>query len=266
MVREIPNSVIGTVSSVLGKFYFNHTKLNSLFMASGAPGDPPSGNCETKCVDWLKRCNSDPAVDAQSVLGLIIQPLMDSDPETYRPEIEEGQRRIRDSLARNHLAYRLNGHIVAAGSSPAADTLTDLLKRGDFASIETEFKRAFSHVDTDPHSAVTAACAIIEALCKTYLETHELDLPAKQTVVPLWKAVQIHLGLHPDATVGEDQRKILQGLASIVDGIGAYRTHTGSAHGRGLLPATIDAFEARLAVNASHALVIFAMERWHSMK
>ncbi|UUA74952.1 abortive infection family protein [Cellvibrio sp. QJXJ] len=28
----------------------------------------------------------------------------------------------------------------------------------------------------------------------------------------------------------------MQGLSAIVDGVGAYRTHIGSAHGRGLQP------------------------------
>lgn len=94
------------------------------------------------------------------------------------------------------------------------------MKAGDFASIESEFDRALSQVDKDPYAAITASCAIIEAVCKTYIETCSLEMPSKQTVAPLWRVVQQHLGLNPDATLGEDQRKILQGLASIVDGIG----------------------------------------------
>lgn len=46
------------------------------------------------------------------------------------------------------------------------------------------------------------------------------------------------------------------------DGIGAYRTHIGSAHGRGIEPPKIVVSEARLAVHASHTIVIFVMERW----
>ncbi|WP_439848732.1 abortive infection family protein [Sinorhizobium meliloti] len=75
------------------------------------------------------------------------------------------------------------------------------------------------------------------------------------TVVPLWRTVQAHLGLSPDATLAEDQRKVLQGLASIVDGIGAFRTHIGSAHGRGMSPPELTISEARLAVNAAHTIV-----------
>lgn len=65
-----------------------------------------------------------------------------------------------------------------------------------------------------------------------------------------------------DRNLGEDQRKMLQGLSSIIDGVGAFRTHIGSAHGRGIAPPKIVVAEARLAVNASHTLVIFIMGCW----
>lgn len=235
-------------------------------MESGAPGDVPEGNCEAKCASWLKRCNDDPTVDALSILGQVIQKFMDHELSDYFPQIEEGQKRIRDSLSKNQLSYQVNGYVTLAGASPATRTLVDFLRAGDFASIEAEFDRAVSQLDRDPHAAITAASSIIEALCKTYIETFDLEMPSKQTVVPLWRSVQVHLGLNIDPTLEDDQKRILQGLASIVDGIGAYRTHIGSAHGRGVQPPSIQVSEARLAVNASHTFVIFIMERWHAAK
>jgi len=70
--------------------------------------------------------------------------------------------------------------------------------------------------------------------------------------------------LNINPTLSDDQKRILQGLASVVDGVGAYRTHIGSAHGRGVNPPPIDVSEARLAVNAAHTLVAFLMERWRA--
>lgn len=262
MSNQIPNSVIGAVSVVLADHYYSHSTLNSLFMESGAPGDVPEGNCETKCSRWLKRCNDDPTVDALAVLGQAIQKFMDIECSDGDSKIAKGQARIRDSLAKNQLSYQQNGYITLAGASPAAKSLSDYFKAGDFASVEVEFERAISQIDSDPHAAITAASSIIEALCKTYIESLSLEMPSKQTIVPLWRVVQQHLGLNLDPTLAEDQKKIFQGLASIVDGVGAYRTHIGSAHGRGLQPPPIAASEARLAVNSSHTLVIFIMERW----
>ncbi len=264
MKNKIPNSVIGAVSSVIAAHYFSHSKLNAIFMECGAPGDVPAGNCEAKCGAWLKRCNDEEGVDALAVLGRIIQPLMDQEPSECTSTIEDMQRRIRESLSRNQLSYQINGYITLAGASPAALKLADFFKSGDFASIESEFSRAVSQLDRDPHAAITAASAIIEALCKTYIETFKLEMPSKQTIVPLWRSVQTHLNLNIDPTLEDDQKKILQGLTSIVDGIGAYRTHIGSAHGRGVSPPEIQISDARLAVNTSHTLVTFLMERWHN--
>ena len=266
MTNRIPNSVIGAVSSVIAAHYYSHSTLNTLFMESGAPGDVPPGNCETKCASWFKQCNEDPSVDALAVLGQVIQKFMDQQVSDWRPEIEDGQRRIRESLAKNQLTYQTNGYVTLAGASIATKTLADYLKAGDYSSIEAEFARAIGQLDRDPHAAITAASSIIEAVCKTYIETFGLEIPNVQTITQLWRTVQQHLGLNVDSTLRDDQKRILQGLASIVDGVGAYRTHIGSAHGRGVAPPTIQVCEARLAVNAAHTLVTFVMESWHAAK
>jgi hypothetical protein len=264
MANKIPNSVIGAVSSVLATYYYSHSTLNSLFLESGAPGDVPLGNCETKCAAWLRRCNDDPSVDALRVLGQVIQKFMDQETSNWRPQDGDGQRRIRESLGKNQLTYQVNGYVTLVGASLATRTLVDYLKAGDFSSVEAEFSRAVTQLDCDPHAAITAASSIVEALCKTYIETFQLEMPTMQSITPLWRVVQQHLGLNLDPSLRDDQKRILQGLASIVDGIGAYRTHIGSAHGRGISPPLVQVSEARLAVNASHTLVIFIMERWHA--
>lgn len=266
MANPIPSSAIGAVASVISQYYFSHSNIDALLMEGGAPGDPPQGNLENKCIQWLKRCNEDPSVDALEVLGKVIQRFMELEPVNWRPIIAKGQQRIQEVLAKNQLAYQLNGHITLVGASLAAKTLADYLRSGDLASIEAEFGRAVAQIERDPHAAITAASSIIEATCKTYIETFGLEMPSNQSITPVWRVVQGHLGLNPDPTLRDDQKRILQGLASIVDGVGAYRTHIGSAHGRGISPPTIDVSEARMAVNASHSLVIFVLERWHKRK
>jgi len=189
---------------------------------------------------------------------------MDLEPSDLQPNIAEGQNRIRESLSKNQLTYQINGYVTLAGACITAKTLSDYLKQGDFASIEAEFARAITQLERDPQAAITAASSIVEALCKTYIDTFALDMPTVQSISPLWKTVQTHLGLNIDPTLRDDQKKILQGVASIIDGVGAYRTHIGSAHGRGVAPPKIKVAEARLAVNAAHTVVTFVMERWHA--
>jgi hypothetical protein len=264
----IPNSVIGAVSSVIAAHYYSHRVLNSLFMEAGAPGDVPDGNCETKCVRWLKRCNDDPTVNAIEVLGQVLQAYMDVEPSksifdnSYIESVEkEGQDRIISALARNQLTYKANGYVVPSGTGVVTKTLEDYLRSGDFKSVEVEFERAISNINTDPHASITAASAIIESVLKYYIERNSLVMPNKMNIGPLWQTVRSALTLNPDKQLSDDQKKILTGITSIIDGVGAFRSHIGSAHGRGESPPIITASDARLAVNVAHSVVTFIMEK-----
>ncbi|SGY89618.1 abortive infection family protein [Moritella viscosa] len=259
----IPNSVIGSVASIIAAHYYSHTKLESLFMEAGAPGDTPQGNCETKCSSWLKRCNEDDSVEALEVLGGVIQKYMDND-SFCGNDLEAGQERISSALAKNNLVYRVNGHVIPAGSNSITKTLEDFFKTGDFSSIEKEFERAVLNISSDPHASITAACSIIESALKFYIEKFELGMPRKLNVIDLWGVVRIDLSLNSDPALAADQHKILKGLSAIIDGVGAFRSHIGSAHGRGQTPPSIVQAEARLAVNASHTVVVFVMEHLHA--
>lgn len=270
MSSNIPSSVIAAVSSVIAAHYYNHTTINTLFMESGALGEAPGGNCETKCAHWLKRCNEDPSIDALEILGSIIQAYMEKEPlpslfgGTPSDPLQEGKNRINNALARNQLSYRTNGYVTQAGSTPISKTLEDYLKSGDFSSVEKEFERAVENINLDSQASITAACSIIESALKFYIQKFGLKEPQKMNVKLLWEVVQSHLDLNSDPTLAQDQHKILKGLTSIIDGIGAFRSHIGSAHGRGISPPSIVIAEARLAVNAAHTVVVFVMERLHA--
>jgi hypothetical protein len=152
--------------------------------------------------------------------------------------------------------------VTCAGTGPSAHTLADIIGARDLAAVDREFQRALATVETDPPAGVTAACALLEALFKTYLADAGLEPPNKQTLMELWRPVRDHLGLDPGSVVGDDQKRILSGLISVVDGVGALRTHAGSAHGRSPGDRPIVAREARLAINAAHAAAVFVLETW----
>ena len=133
-------------------------------------------------------------------------------------------------------------------------------------AVDIEFERALDHVETDAPAALTSACAIVEALCKVYIDDEGFDPPATQTVKPLWSVVQKHLGLDPAAIEDNDLRQILTGLISVVDGLGSLRTHAGSAHGRGRRAYRPAPRHARLAISAAHAVVAFVLETWDARR
>jgi Abortive infection C-terminus len=79
---------------------------------------------------------------------------------------------------------------------------------------------------------------------------------------PLWKVVRGHLKLEPEKMQEDDVRKVLVGLGSIVDGIGALRTHKGSAHGHEKHTYRVKPRHARLTSHAAFRLAVFIVETW----
>lgn len=238
-------------------------------MEAGAPGTAPEGNCVQKCLSWLNRANDDPDVDPFEILGGVLLQLM----ETGRGgayygagQPKEPQDRIRQVLARCGLAYHNGGVILSGGDAPPVADLNDKLRSGDLPALDIEFKRALTSLETDPPAAVTAACSLLESLFKLILEEERVPMPTKQTIKPLWSAVQNTLSLSPSTIADDDMRRILSGLTSIVDGIGALRTHAGSAHGHGSQTHKIENRQARLTVHASHTLCVFVIETWDAHK
>lgn len=204
---RIPNPVAVVVGQVLGAHYYSHRRLNNLFVEKGAPGDPPIGNCEDKCIEWLKRASAETTVDALSVLGGVLEELM----EVNRPPLEQGEaaleqsrQKVRDVLARFGLSYHTGGRILGTKAGVATRSLESILRARDLQALDVEFERALSTIELDPGAAVTAACATVESLCRVYIEDEELVMPSDQSVKPLWKSVQSNLGLDPSQIADDD--------------------------------------------------------------
>lgn len=110
-----------------------------------------------------------------------------------------------------------------------------------------------------------AAANILEAICKEYLVQHPaLPTPKKQDLSPVFEVVRGDLGLDPSSVEDEDLRRVLCGLSSIVEGIGAFRTHASSAHAQGTSKRQyrMTPRHARLVVGAAHVVVAFIIETW----
>ena len=145
---------------------------------------------------------------------------------------------------------------------PATERLRHVLERRGLNSVREELDRAFLNVVDDPPTSITAASSMLESLFKCYLEDGGHEQPAKKTAKSLWNKVSKHLSLDPASKEDDDIRRILSGLSSIVDGIAALRTHTGSAHGRGRRSYRLLARHARLSAHAAQTLAWFLIETW----
>lgn len=178
---------------------------------------------------------------------------------------------LNQRLAFDGYELRLQGNstrLVPRGSSISATAaLRETAAKLDLGSVQADFERAFRQADQDPEDAVTSACSTIESVCKCILDEMGKPYPSKQDVKGLMGEVARLLNLSTGRTDlppewEEDIRRILSGLYSVVQGVGALRTHAGDAHGRGRRLIRIDARIARLAVHAASTVSLFYIETW----
>ena len=87
-------------------------------------------------------------------------------------------------------------------------------------------------------------------------------MPKKKDIKSTWSIVRKHLNFDPSSIEDRDLKEILSGLASLVGGIGALRTHASTAHGHGKTRYKVKPRHARLAVHSSHTLALFVIESW----
>ena len=257
---RLPMPLIAEVGHTFGAIY-THSQIDANFLRYGAPPPVPPGNRVNKVMAWLERLNDDPTMDVLRILGRLLQEVMEV--SRGRPAAwDQHRKRLGDALAGHGLSYQEGGQVLGGTLSVPAQSVHDLIRARNVPGIDAEFRRALENVETDPPAALTAACAILEATFRIYIEEKHLTMPPDRSIQPLWKVVRPHLGLDAGKSEDADMKKVMGGLASIVDGVGALRTHAGTAHGQGSEQPRIEPRHARLAVHAAHTLVTFALESW----
>ncbi|MER8671101.1 abortive infection family protein [Mesorhizobium sp. M1156] len=196
------------------------------------------------------------------------------DPREYLSEPDKAaavREHLNRALEPDGLAVTVVGgkaHLTVRGASgtmiqPFITKITVL----NFDTVQAEIARALPNAKDDPEDAVTAACSLVEAVCRSILIELGLPLPPKRDVDGLIRAVQEPLGLSPGRSdlpteVEADIRQILGGLTSVAKGIGALRTHAGDAHGREKGFKRIDPRIAHFAINAASSIALFLIETW----
>lgn len=268
MPTPIPAAVIAVCAEIMARRE-THATLDSLFMYSGAPGEPPEGSKHAKALEWMRRVNRTDSVEPLRVLGRLVEAYMEEEPKrsfwdtspTSGDDEMPDQERLRAVLARSDLQY-VRGGAIAGALGTASKTLDDFIKDFDAPALEHEFTRALSNVEKSPREAVSAASNILESVCKVYIVERGLEMPTKQDLKPVWTIVRKDLGFDPGVVEDQDLQTILTGLLAVVDGTGALRTHASSAHGAGKTPYKLEPRHARLAVHAAHTITLFILESW----
>lgn len=258
---------------------------------AGAP--PPIGLYRTgpQIEKFMRACNVDFRIVGSRVPALV-SCLIDInngfEPENVLPRIIESAGDPRDfaraperqAAVLDHLnrVLRYDGFelqqqglrvrlVVAGHSTPIVEQLSGIVETINFDTVQRDLDRALASIDADPEDAITAACSTIESVCRSILIELGEPLPAKKDVQGLFNAMKRPLGLSPDRrdldpVVADDVRTTLGGLATVIQGLGALRTHAGDAHGRERGYARVDARIGRLSIHAASTIALFLIETW----
>jgi hypothetical protein len=250
--------------------YRSGPKIEQFFLDCGLDLSIGASSRVPATTDFLRQVAQDHDAD-ENLTRLLVRV---ADPRDYLAEPEKGQAVL------NHLnalleadgfaitivdgkpqliSRQLMGAVVSAFVQKAA-----LL---DFDTVQLDISRALASAQDDPEDAVTAACSLIESVCRSILIELKLPLPPKKDIEGLIKAVQGPLNLSPGRTdlpaeIEADIRQVLGGLTSVAKGIGALRTHAGDAHGREKGFRRIDTRIARFAINAASSIALFLIDTW----
>lgn len=256
-------------------------------------GPPPIGLYRSgpQIEKFMRLCNVEFRVNGSRVPSLVSS-LIDinngPEPEKVLPRIMEAAADPRDFMSEpdrhtavlDHLnrVLRYDGFelqqqglrvrlITAGHGTPVVEQLSGMAETISFDTVRRDLDRALSSLETDPEDAITAACSTIESVCRSVLIELGEPLPAKKDVQGLFNAVKRPLGLSPDRSdldsrIADDVRTTLGGLATVIQGIGALRTHAGDAHGRERGYTRVDARIGRLSIYAASTVALFLIETW----
>ena len=192
------------------------------------------------------------------------------DPRDYRGNQTEHQEAVQHlnemirpdgfELRERNGRYRLE----AVSTSPAMlQAVEEHAAALDYDSVQRDAEQAIEQAATNPEGAITAACSMIESVCRCILQEMKQPLPAKKDVSHLVAEVQRHLDLSPARTdLLPNVKQILGGLSNTAHGVGALRTHAGDAHGRHKCAIPVDARLARFAIHAASTLSFCLSETW----
>lgn len=229
-----------------------------------------SGSRVPSLVSCLIEINN--GYEPEKVLPRIIEAAADprdftNDPPRHAAVLDHLNRVLRYDgfeLQQQGLKVRL---VMAGHATPVVEQLSGMAETISFDTVQRDLDRALASIEADPEDAITAACSTIESVCRSILIELGEPLPAKKDVQGLFNAVKGPLGLSPDRSdldplIAGDVRTTLSGLATVIQGVGALRTHAGDAHGRERGYARVDARIGRLSIHAASTVALFLIETW----
>lgn len=243
----------GDDDAIYGYLFFDRSGLRVAYRSteedmSDVLDDSPGGNSDpVYSVESLDKCH--PVWLRALAVPSLIESLMNSITDAVRVALEA-----------NKEAVRLLAATVNFPTRSLETALIDVAEKLNFPVVLQDWKSAQSALGVDASDAVTRACRLVETVCKHVLQRRNQPIPTDQVIQKLFRAATKSVNLSPDQQSSDDLRAVTSGMLTTVQGIGALRTHSGTAHGGTADRHEITFSEARLAVNSAGVVATFLME------
>ena len=151
-------------------------------------------------------------------------------------------------------------HAVSAPIRDAEAAFEDAARQLGYNDVVVDWQRAQASTYTDPAVAITRASSLIESVLTHILGTKGISLPETKTIQSLLKPTLKALSLSDEDLPNDDLKQMSRGIVTVVQNLGALRTHGSAAHGHGPDALMPGGSEARFAVNVAGAVSTFLME------
>lgn len=194
-----------------------------------------------------------------------------------RHEDQQEKGELRRLLSSDGIGIAADGRIAPAelaipdaGPFDAESLPHFSLVRDDAVLREHALRMQRALGNKDPADALLAARELLESVCKIVAADYGKPVPKNASLGQLYGIVADELGLKAAAVEGDSDaskaaRKVLQGLASIADGMGELRTRVGRGHGR-ISTSPARQRHAELGTSAAATLALFILDTWHERR
>ncbi len=153
---------------------------------------------------------------------------------------------------------------LETGGSAADAAITDGLTDYNAPAVQAVWSKALERRSSDPEGAVTAACTLLEEVCKHIIEDSGRAWQDKWNIPKLYGEAANALNLAPSQHQGEVFKTILGSCQSIVQGIGSLRNKGSDAHAGGRSRVPLKPRHAALTVNLAGSMDLFLIETWQA--
>jgi hypothetical protein len=185
------------------------------------------------------------------------------------PLVDDARALVR-SLQRDGAPVDEDGNLVL-GLAPPVLPVERFDRLDEPRVLLQHLERIEAGVASDPAAAIGSAKELVESACKFILKDYGIAFDERKAdLLALYKLVADVLKLSresvPQSAKGSQAaHKVLQNLSTAVQSLTELRNELGLGHGR-TAPSPALARHARLASNASRAIVEFLLETWHERR